>query len=348
MMERMKDMDLSTGGRPSREGSKGASALETLEQSPGALILLGGDGEILFVNEAARRALGSLGVSTPARVEDLPPQLQAAVRSSALETGSSRPPNKLKELAKGLWGVQLPVKELDPDWLRGMVEAEQMAAVGQLAATVAQEIGGPNTSIQVAVDRMLEGPLGEGEPERTALRQVLAQTERITRLTRQLIALADPGCPQLAPLDVNEIATSACELMQGSFSARGIRIEAELEAGAVRAIADRNHLLQALVNLLLNARTALQGWTGERRVRVRTEGNADRVYLHVEDSGPGIAPEDASRIFLPFVSTTGGTGMGLFLTRQILVEQRGGIKVQPRNGLGGATFTVYLEKATDE
>jgi signal transduction histidine kinase len=223
-----------------------------------------------------------------------------------------------------------------------------MAAVGQMAATVAQEIGGPNTSIQVAVDRLLACPLALGEQEQTVLRQVLTQTERITRLTRQLIALADPGRPKLVSVDVNEIAASACELMEGSFSSRGITIEAELEQGPVRAIADRNHLLQALVNLLLNARNALQAWTGELRVRVRTEGNADRVNLHVEDSGPGIPPEDASRIFLPFVSTTGGTGMGLFLTRQILVEQRGGIKVQPRNRLGGATFTVYLEKAIDD
>jgi signal transduction histidine kinase len=103
-----------------------------------------------------------------------------------------------------------------------------------------------------------------------------------------------------------------------------------------------------LVNLLLNARAALQAWTGDRLVRVRAEVNTDRVYLHVEDSGPGVPHEDASRIFLPFVSTTGGTGMGLFLIRQILVEQGGGVRVQPRNDMGGATFTVHLEKATNE
>jgi signal transduction histidine kinase len=346
MTENSKDVAAAAGSKASAE-SECPKAMEVLEHSPGALLLLGGEGEILFVNEAARGFLSSLGVSAPSNVDDLPPQLQAAVRASAADAGGPVP-GKLKELVAGLWGVQLPVKELDPDWLQGMVEAEQMAAVGQMAATVAQEIGGPNTSIQVAVDRLLACPLALGEQEQAVLRQVLTQTERITRLTRQLIALADPGRPQLVPLDVNEIAASACELMEGSYSSRGITIEAELGQGPVRAMADRNHLLQALVNLLLNARTALQAWTGERRVRVRTEGNAERVFLHVEDSGPGILPEEASRIFLPFVSTTGGTGMGLFLTRQILVEQRGGIKVQPRSGLGGATFTVYLEKAIDD
>jgi len=312
----------------------------------GAFLLLHPNGEILYMNRAAEEALESLGVGVPSRVGDLPPQLQAALESTAPRRDT--PPPALQRLSENLWAVQLPMKELDPEWLRGMVEAEQMAAVGQLAATVAQEIGGPNTSIQVAVDHLLEGPMGHGEAERKALRQVLAQTERITRLTRQLIALADPGRPHVTKLDINEIVDSACDLMESSFSAWDIDLMPDFRAGAVGAMGDRNHVLQALVNLLLNARSALQAWTGQRIVRIRTEENGDRIYLHVEDSGPGVPAEAASRIFLPFVSTTGGTGMGLFLTRQILVEQGGGIRVHPRGELGGATFTVYLEKAIDD
>jgi signal transduction histidine kinase len=258
------------------------------------------------------------------------------------------PDPELRDLADGLWGVYLPIRELDPEWLRSMVEAEQMAAVGQLAATVAQEIGGPNTSIQVAVDHLLDGAGGDEEHEKKTLHQVLHQTERITRLTRQLIALADPGKARLEPVDLNEIVGSACELMETSFQERGIECNWEPGDGPVLASADSNHLLQALVNLLLNARTALQSWAGDRRVRIRTESNTDRVYLHVEDSGPGIPPEDLSRVVLPFVSTTGGTGMGLFLTRQILVEQRGGLRVKSPNDLGGATLSIYLEKVKND
>jgi signal transduction histidine kinase len=312
----------------------------------GAVLLVQPEGEILYMTEAAREALESLGVGAPGHVRDLPLQLREALASTREEMQEAPP--GLVELTKGLWGVRLPMKEVDPEWLRGMAEAEQMAAVGELAATVAQEIGGPNTSIQVMVDHLLESPLGRGEAERAALKRVLTQTERITRLTRQLIALADPGRPHLIPLDVNEIVESACELMEGSFAAWQIDLQADLRAGFTRAMGDRNHLLQVLINLLLNARGALQAWTGQRLVRVRTQENGDRVYLHVEDSGPGIPPEDATRIFLPFVSTTGGTGMGLFLTRQVLVEQGGGIRVHPKGELGGATFTVYLEKATDD
>jgi len=312
----------------------------------GAVLLIHPEGKIFFMTDAARTALESLGVGAPGHIRDLPPQLRAALDES--QPASVEAPSGLRELTDGLWGVKLPMKDLDPEWLRGMAEAEQMAAVGQLATTVAQEIGGPNTSIQVTVDHLLEGPLGQGGAERAALKKVLTQTERITRLTRQLIALADPGRPHLVPLEVNEIVEAACELMEASFSSWNIELESDLRAGFTRARGDRNHLLQVLINLLLNARSALQSWTGQRLVRVRTQANGDRVYLHVEDSGPGIPAEDASRIFLPFVSTTGGTGMGLFLTRQVLVEQGGGIRVHPKGDLGGATFTVYLEKAIDD
>ncbi len=307
-----------------------------------AVLLFDARGELVQVSPEARRTLERLGVGCPDRLSEFPPALQAALRASAPkgdEGGSGK---------GGLWAVELPLREVDPDWLRGMAEAEQMAAVGQLAAAVAQEIGGPNTSIQVTADRLLEGPMGHDPEARECLRRILSQTGRIAHLTRQLIALADPGRVKLAPVEVNEIAGAACELVAGSFRGSEIRLETEFAPGPVLAVADRNHLLQALVNLLLNARTVLQSWNGVRRVVVRTEVAGERVLLHVEDSGPGVPPEAVSRIFLPFVSTTGGTGMGLYLTRQIMVEQGGGVRVTPRNALGGATFTLYLDRAREE
>jgi len=310
-----------------------------------AVVLLDSEQRVVYVNPPAKEALDRMGIENPRTLWDLPAQLQPAIQASRPPLDG---PSEVTGLADGLWGVYLPVRELDPDWLRSMVEAEQMAAVGQLAATVAQEIGGPNTSIQVAVDHLIDGCGPEDAEKKRTLEQLLSQTERITRRTRQLIALADPGHFRLEAVDLNEIADSACELMKSSFEERGVTCSWDLDGPPVKALADRNHLLQAVVNLLFNARAALQSWQGERRVNIRSESNGDRVYLHVEDSGPGIPPDDLSRIFLPFVSTTGGTGMGLFLTRQILVEQRGGIKVKSPNTMGGATFTVHLEKATDE
>jgi signal transduction histidine kinase len=319
---------------------------KVLEEEPQAVLLLGAAGQILYANELAREIADRLGMEMPRHLRDLPQQLQAAILSSVPE--GSIPPPKLREALEGVWAVQLPIRELDPAWLSGMAEAEQMAAVGQLAAAVAQEIGGPNTSIQVAVDHLLESAIPKGSPEEKALRQVLTQTERISRLTRQLIDLADPGKPRRDPVDVREVVDSACDLMTASFAELGISLSAEHAGEGAQAWGDRNHVLQVLINLLLNARAALEGWAGDLRVKVRTEVNTDRVYIHVEDSGPGIAHEDAARIFHPFVSTTGGTGMGLFLTRQILVEQGGGIRVQPRNEMRGATFTVHLEKVQND
>ena len=217
-----------------------------LDQEIRAVVLLDSEQRIVYVNPPAREALARMGAENPRTLWDLPAQLQPAVQASK---PGDPPTPEMKELADGLWGVYLPVREMDPEWLRSMVDAEQMAAVGQLAATVAQEIGGPNTSIQVAVDHLLDGCKEDQTETRGTLTQVLKQTERITRLTRQLIALADPGVSRLEPVNLNEIAESACDLMEASFQERGIQCHWELDGEPVMAVADPNHLLQALVNL---------------------------------------------------------------------------------------------------
>ena len=208
-----------------KPGSASAVPACPLDQEVRAVVLLDRDQRIVYVNPPAHEALVRMGVENPKSLWDLPVQLQPAVQASM--PGETQTP-AMRDLADGLWGVYLPIQELDPDWLRSMVEAEQMAAVGQLAATVAQEIGGPNTSIQVAVDHLLDGCGSEREHEKKTLHQVLDQTERITRLTRQLIALADPGRPKLGPVDLHDIAQSACELMETSFLERGIECSSEL------------------------------------------------------------------------------------------------------------------------
>ncbi len=309
------------------------------------MILVDRDGRILYWNRTAQEALGGAGRELPVYLNELPASRDLPRPAEWASDATSDPdvPERIRQIADTVWAVCIPVVEADPERLQGMVAAEQMAAVGQLAATVALEIGGPNTSIQVAVDHLLESKAVSGTEEEEELRRILTQTARITRLTRQLIALAEPGRAQLKPVSLNDFTASVLELFEKSFSDEGIVIERELDPNDVMVLADPNQLLQAVVNLLLNARTVLGEWGGEKRVTVRTDSDAGRGYLHVTDSGPGIPNDQAFRIFLPFVSTTGGTGMGLYLTRQIIQEQGGSIRVKS-NDSPGATFTVNLEK----
>lgn len=313
------------------------------------MILVDRDDRILFWNRTAQEALGGVGRELPVYLNELPAwhDLPRPVEWVSEAAPDPDVPERIRQIADEVWAVCIPVVEADPERLQSMVAAEQMAAVGQLAATVALEIGGPNTSIQVAIDHLLETKCAPGTEEEEDLRRILSQTERITRLTRQLIALAEPGRAKLEPVSLNDLTISALELFESSFSDEGIVIERELDSNDVMVWADRNQLLQAVVNLLLNARSVLREWEGEKRVTVRTDSDAGRGYLHVTDSGPGVPDDQAFRIFLPFVSTTGGTGMGLYLTRQILQEQGGGIRVKS-NDAPGATFTLNLEKVHDD
>ena len=331
------------------EAPRPQSLQDALGSEREGLILVDGDGRILFWNRTAQEALGGVGRELPVYLNELPASrdLPRPVEWASDAAPDSAVPERIRQILDGVWAVCIPVVEADPVRLQAMVAAEQMAAVGQLAATVALEIGGPNTSIQVAADHLLESKCAPGTEEEEELRSILTQTERITRLTRQLIALAEPGRARLEPVSLNDVTASALELFENSFSDEGIVIERELDPNDVMVWADRNQLLQAVVNLLLNARSVLREWERERRVTVRTDSDASRGYLYVTDSGPGVPDDQAFRIFLPFVSTTGGTGMGLYLTRQILQEQGGGIRVKS-NDAPGATFTVDLEKVDDD
>ncbi len=159
------------------------------------MILVDRDGRIIFWNRTAQETLGGVGQELPVYLNELPASHDLL---HPLEWASESPsdpdvPERIRQIADEVWAVCIPVVEADPVRLQAMVAAEQMAAVGQLAATVALEIGGPNTSIQVAIDHLLETKCAPGTEEEQELRRILTQTERITRLTRQLIALAEPG-----------------------------------------------------------------------------------------------------------------------------------------------------------
>ena len=237
-----------------------------------------------------------------------------------------------------------PVHTVDAAWMQRMLQAEQLAAVGQLAASVAHEIGAPLTAITVAVEQLLRRRCGACAYGSRDLELILSQSRRIAQLSRRLVDLARPGDPVLERTDVQVVVREAYELVLATLQRAGITPRLLVPSVLPPVRADAHQLQQVVINLLLNAQHALGG---QGSVEVTVRAAEPWVEIVVADDGPGIAPEDLPKIFLPFFSRSGGTGLGLPLARQIVHAHGGTIDVRSPSG-AGATFTVRLPVADDE
>jgi two-component system, NtrC family, sensor kinase len=211
----------------------------------------------------------------------------------------------------------------------------------ETAGTLAQEIGGPLTAIEIAVSRLRRhlGP-DAGVRELAVLEE---QSRRLTRLSRSLVAFARPARPRKREVDVNQAVKSACALTGPDLEDAGIRLEIRPAPEGTRVRADPHHLREVLLALLANARLAVADGGGGGWIRVESTLDAeDGIRVRIRDSGPGIRPGETERIFLPFVSGWNREGLGLALARLSMLLQGGELEVEEREEGAGAEFTVRL------
>jgi signal transduction histidine kinase len=220
---------------------------------------------------------------------------------------------------------------------------DKLATVGQLSAGLAHEVGSP---LQVLEGRLksLERKIGGDESARRVLAIALEQTQRITRVVKQLLSFARPAPAAVRETDAAEATRSVLEFLELEARRRGVKIEAVLEAAPRSVMVDPDHIAQLVLNLVRNA---LEATPSEGRIQVRIEGspNASEGFrILVEDSGRGMSEDTQSRIFEPFFTTrdaSGGTGLGLAVVRSL--AHRYGGQVSVRSELGrGSTFVVDL------
>ena len=225
-------------------------------------------------------------------------------------------------------------------------EQGRFAAAGELLGGVAHEVNNPLMAIASHAElRLADGNLPA--EQRNEMQSILRQAQRAAKLLRGLLRFVRAGEKRTAAVNMNDVVRSALDLVSYRFTIDEISIGGRLDPELPKVVGDANRLEQVIINLLSNALDALRSVKPPRHLNVDSfiDDTGSRVCVTVSDNGPGVAAEIAQRLFRPFASTKGirGTGLGLYISRQLVREAEGELDlVQRAESGGGAKFMVWL------
>ncbi len=245
---------------------------------------------------------------------------------------------------------------------RGRVmQAERLAAIGRMAAHVTHEVRNPLSSIGLNAEMLADEVALHGDAGRESLRLVRAiqrEIDRLTGVTEEYLRMARLPQPRLEREPLGDLVTEAVSFAAEELRAAGVALRVEVEPGLPSVLVDEAQLRQALLNLLRNAREAMEeARVDNPRLVVRvasrahpTQAERAGVAVSVCDAGPGLDPATAARVWEVFYTTKSrGTGLGLALTRELLTAHGGDVwagRAAPEDG-GGAEFVLWLPVAAE-
>jgi signal transduction histidine kinase len=286
-------------------------------------------------------ALPARGVLVAARAAALSSQDVALLEMVAGQVGAA---------LLGLEAAQAArMDELEEGRIREQLfESEKLAATGRLTASIAHEINNPLESIKNALYLLVARSQPE-DPQREFLELAQRETERVSRIIRQMLGVARPSA-SMALTDVNRMVQETLALIEPQLRRRQIVPTLELDTTLPLIMASADQLKQVFLNLFLNARDAMPRGGG-LLVQTRIARLYDNIMLaekylvvRVRDDGEGISEETRLRVFEPFFSTKGahrGSGLGLWVCQEIIRSHGGQIHINSKVGKG-TTFVVGL------
>lgn len=257
---------------------------------------------------------------------------------------SIEPPTELRELVTAMSRVRDQTAGMVTELERSResaARADQLAAVGQLAAGIAHELRNPLTAIKLLVDSALDA--GDGLDGRE-LAVIAEETQRMHQMLQTFLDFARPPKLAVQETSLSELCQQAVEVARPRARRLGIVIVVKA-LPAVSVLVDPRQLRQVLLNLIINAIDA-QPTGGRIDLSSSLLADSDQVVIEVADAGPGIDDEVADRIFEPFVSTKDtGIGLGLAVSRRIIQSHDGELGAENLAG-GGAKFRIVLPHRT--
>jgi signal transduction histidine kinase len=225
-----------------------------------------------------------------------------------------------------------------------LIRSERLATVGRMASQITHEVRNPLASIGLYAELLGDEIAEKGPEPRRLVASIISEVDRLTEITETYLRFARLPKADLDREDLGAIVESVLEFSRAELGQAGIALELVAAPDLPEIAADENQLRQALLNLVRNAREAMEAG-GTMRVTVDAPpagaaGGPRQVRLSLSDTGPGIAEQDLSKIFDPFFSTKAkGTGLGLALVQQIVAEHGGRIDVRS-TPTAGTTFTL--------
>jgi signal transduction histidine kinase len=219
-----------------------------------------------------------------------------------------------------------------------LIEAERMAAIGEMATTIAHEVRNPLSGIAVAMENLKKRVTTD--EKREMINEIISEINRLDRIIIELFQLAMPREIKLVEGDPNELVEKVVELTMPQIKSKSITIEKNLALPSRTISLDYEQLHQVFVNLLLNSIYAIEGNDGKITITTKYENN-DLIF-EITDTGHGIEKGDLQKIFEPFFSTKeGGSGLGLPISLRIIQAHNGTITVNSVHK-EGCVFTVRL------
>lgn len=220
-----------------------------------------------------------------------------------------------------------------------MRQVDRLAAIGEMAATVAHEIRNPLGGLR-GFAALLARDIPESDPRRRLVDKILRGAESLDRVVNELLEYTRPIELRLEPVSCAALAAAAIACLEPGASADRVKNQADPD---LHVLADPGKMRQVLLNVLLNALQSMDHPGG--LARVWTEAAGGEAILHVEDSGCGMDPAQLEKIFSPFYTTKEkGTGLGLAVSLKI-VEGHGGA-MHARSAPGqGSTISIRLRRA---
>jgi signal transduction histidine kinase len=224
-----------------------------------------------------------------------------------------------------------------------ILRAEQLAAVGQIAAGVAHELRNPLTAIKMLVQTGLEGqaPSGLAAEELTVIEQSIRRMEQYIQI---FLDFARPPRAERRRTDLVEVVRRAVALVEGRARRQKVDVSMHVPDEPLPACLDPEQIQQVLVNVLINALDAQpRGGTIDVEV-IRSD---DRATVRIIDCGPGLPPEIRERLFEPFVtSKPDGVGLGLSICKRLIEAHAGAMRIDNVPGGGAAVvFSLPAEEA---